>query len=128
MGSISPILCHFQVNNTDVSYLSSTIRAGMGEIQHFVRSFKAALKSVEGDKLSLLSENSFSLLEQPQLHKGCSCPKASQGETLPQERWEKPGGFWGPSAFQGGEVPGSEKTSGEGQLWILMSHVHPTPR
>lgn len=34
----------------------------MGEIQRFVGSFKAALKSVEGDKLSLLSENSFSLL------------------------------------------------------------------
>lgn len=55
----------------------------MGEIQHFVGSFKAALKPVEGDKLSLLSGNSFSLLSAgttPQLHKGCSCPTASQGE------------------------------------------------
>lgn len=94
MGSISPVLSRFQVNNTDVSYLSSAIGAGMGEIQHFVGSFKAALKSVEGDKVSLLSENKFSLLSAgtttaPQR---MLLPSASSG----REQWEKRGGFGDP--------------------------------
>lgn len=116
-----------------MSYRTFAIRTVMGKTQHIVRSFKTALKSVKGDKLSLYQKIASLLLSCGRTHssKKMLLPNSLLGEGR-LAGWKvrelrgffvhhlKREGLWGLEEMR---FQVCEKISEEGQQHILMLYV-----